>query len=155
MYTTQPNELYHHGRLGQHWGKRNGPPYPLSSGIVRKAYKKKGLLERHREKKEEKKSGQNTRHQEIDKDRLIREGSASEVLKYEKSLTTQEIKDVISRIETTNKLAKLAQSETESGWEAINQVMKKFGNVKDWTKTASEFYKAVDDISSTYQKRHH
>ena len=26
------DELYHHGRLGQKWGQRNGPPYPLGGG---------------------------------------------------------------------------------------------------------------------------
>lgn len=36
------NELYHHGILGQKWGVRNGPPYPLSAGDHSKAEKKAG-----------------------------------------------------------------------------------------------------------------
>ena len=35
MWTYNYNyglELYHHGILGQKWGQRNGPPYPLSYG---------------------------------------------------------------------------------------------------------------------------
>lgn len=36
------NELVHHGRQGQKWGVRNGPPYPLSrQGITGKEYNKR------------------------------------------------------------------------------------------------------------------
>ena len=44
---SNPNELYHHGILGQRWGHRNGPPYPLDpnrhSASERKAGWKKSL----------------------------------------------------------------------------------------------------------------
>lgn len=34
------NELRHHGIIGQKWGKRNGPPYPLDASDMSKAEKK-------------------------------------------------------------------------------------------------------------------
>ena len=33
--------LQHHGILGQEWGKRNGPPYPLGGGDYSKQEKEK------------------------------------------------------------------------------------------------------------------
>ena len=33
MYTfvtpLRPEDIYHHGTKGMHWGVKNGPPYPI------------------------------------------------------------------------------------------------------------------------------
>lgn len=42
MMKNTTNELYHHGILGQKWGNRNGPPYPIKASNHSASEKKAG-----------------------------------------------------------------------------------------------------------------
>lgn len=42
MVYYESNELYHHGILGQKWGEKNGPPYPLKASAHSSAEKEAG-----------------------------------------------------------------------------------------------------------------
>lgn len=45
-YFTEYDELQHHGILGQKWGKRSGPPYPLDQKAHDSVVKSAGSAER-------------------------------------------------------------------------------------------------------------
>lgn len=51
----ESNYLAHHGILGQKWGKKNGPPYPLDAGGHSASEKKAGWRKSLKEKSEARK----------------------------------------------------------------------------------------------------
>lgn len=174
------NELYHHGRLGQRWGVTNGPPYPLSRSTVRREYKKgntssgsgssstprrsgssslmsyiQKVKAEKKEKEEEAKRQEEEelkRRHDADKDRVLREGTATEVMQYLGEISNQQLQEALNRIRWTEQLAQYAQKESDQGWQTVNSIMKKVGDVKDWGRTGLEIFKMIDEASKLAQK---
>lgn len=67
------NELYHHGILGQRWGKRNGPPYPLGTSEHSASEKKAGWRRSLDKTPKNKYNGDGSEKENTD-DKLVRRG---------------------------------------------------------------------------------
>ena len=77
-YYLTDKSLKHHGILGQEWGKRNGPPYPLRGGDYSKREENKIFKERRK-----KHSIYNKKHF----DKVLEKGSKVNTLSYDKNRT--------------------------------------------------------------------
>lgn len=121
--------LEHHGILGMHWGKLNGPPYPLGAGDHSSSEKSaaksagvkvgsdsgKGSIENVKKKKTRSKSVQKReltpeekRQQALD---AAKSGDKKKIAKNIDSLTTEELRDAQARAQLKDQLTKKDPSE--------------------------------------------
>lgn len=155
VITPSSNDLQHHGILGQKWGRKNGPPYPLGASDHSASEKKAGWRKSISGKKPNiiQKARQHifSRQYEEDtnkyKNNLLNEISA----KRDKTAYTEKankIKDIGERREvlSVNKdfdeTIKRAQKENED-------LIKKYGKMKLDT---TEYDKTLDDLNSRLDK---
>lgn len=66
--------------------------------------------------------------------------NATEVLQYRDQLTQKELEAALGRIKTIRELSGISKKEKDAAWDAVNNAMKKVGNVKDWAKTGLESF---------------
>ena len=142
------DELYHFGILGQKKGVRNGPPYPLGAGDHSAAEKRKngGLLRRMAERRAEKKKKKKQQERiqkmqaakqakveakkkqeadEAERKRVLKEGSAEEVMKYKGKISNEEYQEVMARLDNERKMESYL---ADKGKEAANAGLNKVGN---------------------------
>lgn len=146
------NELYHHGRLGQKWGEQNGPPYPLSrsqlslGGYIQSRKDKKAHKQREQSLKKAREAAEAKRKHDADKERVLKSGTATEVLKYQGELTIKELQDAYNRIDWENKLRGFSQKELESNMKKIDNAMKGLQTATNWVKIGTDTYNTIAKI---------
>jgi len=122
MYSRNA-ELYHHGILGQKWGVQNGPPYPLDSKIstgkrLRDAFSRKVESEEVRAKRlEEKAQARTTKdykkaEKEANKESR-RDTVTSKAVRKAKSMTDDELKKAVARLNFEKQYANLEKELAE------------------------------------------
>lgn len=92
------DELFHHGRLGQKHGERNGPPYPLDYSRLSPEEKR------------------------LAKDKAIREGNVREAIKNPMEFTDQELTQLKNRFNLNEEVRKLATKDVKSGKQRIREL---------------------------------
>lgn len=101
LYGLRINDDYlaHHGILGQKWGKKNGPPYPLD-------YRKLSAEEK-----------------ELAKADAIRRGDLDEVQYNKNYFTDAEVNAAINRFQLNQKLSEVNAKHVQTGMEKVEKIV--------------------------------
>ncbi len=171
MNLTQ-RELYHHGILGQKWGRKMGPPYPLdasdhSSAEKKEGYKKsigggrnEGMYDRHEKKQQriEKKFDKKIAKNEKNRSEVMsaREKNRSKIEKrYDKKISSyqkdidsfDQIKNGVKDKKGRDILTKQEVDDIVSGLKAKQDALKAKKNAK-----IDDFDKGTEYLTAGYDK---
>lgn len=89
---------------------------------------------------------QKKRQHDADKDRVLREGSAIEVLKYQGEMTNQELRNAVDRLNLESQLRNLSEKEMKSAMDKVDNIMKTVKTGTEWAKIGTDTYNTFAQI---------
>lgn len=167
------DELYHWGIPGQVHGVRRFQNYDGSltpEGRARYgvgAPRKKSWKEKRAEKKRAKQrkaalkkaniakkaKAEAAKKQAIldaNKDKVLKSGSASDVMKYKGQLTNDELNRALNRIQWERQLASISAQEKQSNWEKMDRIMDRVGKTADYISTGTRLYDSTAKVYNAF-----
>lgn len=168
--------LQHHGVPHQKWGVKHGPPYPLPRGafsgraksvdqskkakssgekVLRSGDSKGPIHAIKRAKKTRKLRKENEERiarleseeaKTRERERVLREGRASEILQNKNYYTTKQLQNAADRIKWENTLADYASKEKSEGFKKVDKIMTNVGTINDWISTGVNSKKNIDAL---------
>lgn len=161
--------LKHHGILGQKWGKRNGPPYPLDADDHSTA--EKNTMNNHPDrggdpkesynpdkskapeiKKQKFKFGKKEK-EPFNKEKAIKNVDIRSVYKHRKEFEDKEFKAVLERFNTEKKYKEaIKELDDKKKKEIIKFLEGNTKNIEIANKTLSEIAKLADNLAKFIPK---
>ena len=145
-------ELYHHGVLGQSWGRRHGPPYPLDgvdkkiarAEAKRKREKERRLKKLQRAAKKARKLKKKQEKQEADtlkkKQKLVKEGDMDKIRKNADLFNNDELQYILERDAMKRGLGGEKERTTD---EKFDLAMKRMGQIADIAVKGGQVFSAM------------
>lgn len=163
--TVSSDELYHHGILGQRWGHKNGPPYPLDSSdyskAEKKAAKKSARAERRAERKEKKRLKKDFKLEkkaakaEEARQKILNTGSLNDIRKLRKKgqISNSEYTEVFKRLENEQKLDDFDKKKKANMAEKMNSAKNMVSTINSGSQQALQLYNRGASVYNQIARR--
>lgn len=125
--------------------KSSGISGYIKSRKVKKAESQmqKAKIEAQKRADEEKKTRE---EKAANKERVLRSGTATEVLRYQGELTNQELQNAFTRLNLETQLRNISQREIKTSMDNIDKIMKTVKTGTEWVKIGTDTYNTIAQI---------